>query len=125
MGSILVQIFTLNVLENYKKEPTGKYRDHTKKLKLFFGFMPFLIMSAFFKIGSLIVIITYLNQLAIIPVIILLIFHIIMNEYILHEYNGQVPKWMMSFAALFVPICSATNMKIKETGKNLYFISLI
>ena len=119
MGSILVQIFTLNVYENYKNEPTGKYRDHTKKLKLFFGFMPFLIMSAFFKIGSLIVIITYLNQLAIIPVIILLIFHIIMNEYILHEYNGQVPKWMMSFAALFVPICSATNMKIKEIGKNL------
>ena len=73
-------------------------------------FLPFLTSSAFFKIASLIGIMTYtFPYFGFVPLAAMLVLSIIINQIILRGVMDLVPNWLIIFMSLFVPACFNTK----------------
>ena len=66
--------------------------------------IPFLISSTFFKLGAIALLFGYLSIFAICLVILVLMIGIYINDRTLEDQE-DIPRWLISFTNLFVPLC--------------------
>ena len=108
MASTLICIFKLNLSGIHTQSTIQKYLD----------FMPFLILSTFFKISALIVIEMYLSYSTALPVAILLMTNVVISEKKLKNNDDlQFPKVLMIILSLFAPICFTKPKKSEKFFK--------
>ena len=106
--SIMKAVMEFNVTRVHFETPK-LWSDFFKNLPIYFDMMPFLAAGAFFRIASIIFIMTYLQVLGLVPIIIFLIANIVINQITLKEEMDHVPNWLIMFMSLFVPACFSTK----------------
>ena len=89
-----------------------------KSLSVFLDYLPFLMSAAIFKVFSLIGIFTYFQILGFIPVVLMFISSIIVNQITLKGFRKIIPNWLIVFISIFVPACFHTQ-EPEEIGKTL------
>ena len=110
--SILKALVDFNVfrVHNVKSDFNNYWSSFFLSLMNFLDFLPFLTSSAFFKIASLIGIMTYtFPYFGFVPLVLMFILSIIINQIILREVMDLVPNWLIIFMSLFVPACFNTK----------------
>ena len=88
--------------------------------------MPFSLVSAFFRIGSFIVFVTYISAFGFLPVGAFWFINVILSQNARNTTAGkehQISVWLMSFMGVFVPAYFCPEYRKKEKGKKKKLIS--
>ena len=88
--------------------------------------MPFSLVSAFFRIGSFIVFVTYISTFGFLPVGAFWFINVILSQNARNTTAGkehQISVWLMSFMGVFVPAYFCPEYRKKERGKKKKLIS--
>ena len=114
--TLIKSVYGLNI-PFVKIETTSTY----SAVLSWLDFVGFLVTSALYRIGALILFWGYFNVSAIIPMIAIFLLGICVNSKTLFDQDN-IPNWLLVFMNLFVPICftTKTNEDIsKIQSKNL------
>ena len=88
--------------------------------------MPFSLVSAFFRIGSFIVFVTYISAFGFLPVGAFWFINVVLSQNARNTTAGkehQISVWLMSFMGVFVPAYFCPEYRKKEKGKKKKLIS--
>ena len=116
--TLLKSVYSLNV-PFFKTQSTSKY---FKKLA-WLDFVGFLVTSTLFKLGSLILLLGYLNLYTILPIIAIIFFGYAANSKTVRDHQN-IPNLLLVFMNLSVPICFTTKCTediSKVQAKNLKY----
>ena len=89
-----------------------------KSMSIFLDYLPFLMSAAMFKVFSLMGIFAYFQVLGFIPVVLMFISSIIVNQIALKGFRKIIPNWLLVFISIFVPACFHIQGP-EEIGKTL------
>ena len=81
-------------------------------------FIPFLVASSLFKLGATTILFGYFNFFAILPVAAVFMIGIYINISTLEDQE-HIPRWLMAFANLFVPLFMTT-----KTNQDVYHVQV-
>ena len=98
-----------------------KHKTFCQSIPIYLDFLPFFATGAFFRIASLIVIMTYISTFGFIPLVGMLISSIVINQIIFRGEMEHIPNWLIVFMSLFVPVCFSTS---KTSSQKLIQIQL-
>ena len=101
--SVLKSVISMNIEVPASLKDEGFWDSIVTQMKLGIDYMPFLIITSLFRIGSIVIIIAYLEFYAIIPFALVIIIGIVVNEYTLKKVGDEVPRYLMIFINIFSP----------------------
>lgn len=135
LASIAKAIIDFNIIRVHI-EDVSSARKVLQSVELILSHLPFLASAAFFRVATVIVLLTYVNAFAFLPVAIfwfccLAIGYrrfqdtLILNLEILYckilklfSFNlEKIPLWLISFISLFFPICFTTHPVTPKYGQ--------
>ena len=97
------------------------WKTFCQSIPIYLDFLPFFATGAFFRIASLIVIMTYISTFGFISMVGMLISSIVINQIIFRGEMEHIPNWLIVFMSLFVPVCFSTS---KTSSQKLIKIQL-
>ena len=122
--SVLKSVIFMNVEVQASLIDEDTWNSIVTQIKLAIDYMPFQIVTCLFRIGSIVLIVTYLEFYSIIPFALVIILGIIINEYTLKEVGDEVPRYLMLVINIFSPVFinldpRATRNVLSVQEKNL------
>ncbi|XP_059083079.1 uncharacterized protein LOC131880454 [Tigriopus californicus] len=74
-------------------------------MSLVLDFLPFLFLGTGFRIAAILVLLSYLNMFAFLPIAVVWLVTVIVNLRVVSNRTHEFPIWIISFFSLFFPNC--------------------